>query len=189
MKKMTGLPLFLTLSLARVSALFMVTQVHSAPVEKSNTGIACKSTSTMAEKIVCGSKELQLFDALLAKQSITKIPESFIKQRKICEYSFDCIKKTYVNELEKLGVTPKTIYEYTQKLQAFSWGGYYRDSPSLNAIKLGYIAERQPIKILEKTEQTLDGYSWFKIEANGKIGYQWGGILCSANYPTSSYCM
>lgn len=26
---------------------------------------------------------------------------------------------------------------------------------------------------------TMDGYDWFKIEFHGRIGYQWGGIMCS----------
>ena len=26
----------------------------------------------------------------------------------------------------------------------------------------------------------MDGYDWFKIEFHGRIGYQWGGIMCSA---------
>ncbi len=60
-----------------------------------------------------------------------------------------------------------------------SLGGIMRSGPSMSAPKVTSLAEKSGITLLERAG-TMDGYDWFKIEFHGRIGYQWGGIMCSA---------
>jgi len=59
-----------------------------------------------------------------------------------------------------------------------SLGGIMRAAPSMSSAKLRSLAAGADIKLLARAD-TMDGYDWFKIEAAGVSGYQWGGILCS----------
>lgn len=63
--------------------------------------------------------------------------------------------------------------------QAKSWGGIMRGGPGMNYRKLASLKEGEWITILERTDQFMGDYPWFKIKARGRIGYKWGGILCS----------
>lgn len=54
-----------------------------------------------------------------------------------------------------------------------------RGAPSMSAPRLASLTEKSGITLLERAG-TMDGYDWFKIEFHGRIGYQWGGIMCSA---------
>jgi hypothetical protein len=63
---------------------------------------------------------------------------------------------------------------------AGSWGGIVRDGPGQDHRKLDSLNEGEPITLLERTDVVVDGYPWFKISfRGGRIGYKWGGILCS----------
>ena len=53
-----------------------------------------------------------------------------------------------------------------------------RAAPSMSSAKLRSLAAGADIKLLARAD-AMDGYDWFKIEAAGVSGYQWGGILCS----------
>jgi len=59
-----------------------------------------------------------------------------------------------------------------------SLGGIMRAAPSMESPKLRSLAAGADIRLLERADR-MDGYDWFKIEAAGQSGYQWGGILCS----------
>ena len=63
-------------------------------------------------------------------------------------------------------------------MAGMSLGGIMRGAPSMSAQKLASLAEKSGITLLERAG-TMDGYDWFKIEFHGRIGYQWGGIMCS----------
>ena len=63
-------------------------------------------------------------------------------------------------------------------MAGMSLGGVMRGEPSLSAPKLASLSEKSGITLLERAG-TMDGYDWFKIEFHGRIGYQWGGIMCS----------
>lgn len=68
----------------------------------------------------------------------------------------------------------------------YSYGGKVRSGPSMNHRHIGSLNEGDKILILNGTGAMMNGYEWFKIRyRNGKIGYQWGGIMCAQNpYPT-----
>ena len=37
-----------------------------------------------------------------------------------------------------------------------------------------------PVRLLEDTRVMMNGYPWYRISyKDGRVGYQWGGILCS----------
>ncbi len=63
--------------------------------------------------------------------------------------------------------------------KAGSWGGIMRSGPGTNYKKMASLREGENIVILERTNQFMGDYPWFKIKARGRIGYKWGGILCS----------
>ena len=49
----------------------------------------------------------------------------------------------------------------------------------MTAPRMTSLIEKSGITLLERAG-TMDGYDWFKIEFHRRIGYQWGGIMCSA---------
>lgn len=63
-------------------------------------------------------------------------------------------------------------------MAGMSLGGIMRGAPSMSSPKLASLTEKSGITLLERAG-TMDGYDWFKIEFHGRIGYQWGGIMCS----------
>lgn len=63
--------------------------------------------------------------------------------------------------------------------KAKSWGGIMRSGPGMNYRKMASLREGEWITILERTDTFMGDYPWFKIKARGRIGYKWGGILCS----------
>ena len=63
-------------------------------------------------------------------------------------------------------------------MAGMSLGGIMRSGPSMSAARLTSLSEKSGITLLERAG-TMDGYDWFKIEFHGRIGYQWGGIMCS----------
>lgn len=64
-------------------------------------------------------------------------------------------------------------------MAGMSLGGIMRGAPSMSAPRLASLTEKSGITLLERAG-TMDGYDWFKIEFHGRTGYQWGGIMCSA---------
>jgi hypothetical protein len=60
-----------------------------------------------------------------------------------------------------------------------SYGGIVRAGPSRSAALIGTLREREPVTILSDTGVVWNNYRWFRIRfRGGRIGYQWGGILC-----------
>ncbi len=63
---------------------------------------------------------------------------------------------------------------------AGSWGGIVRDGPGQNYGKIASLDEGEQVTLMGRTEVMEGEYPWFKIAYDdGKIGYQWGGILCA----------
>ncbi len=63
----------------------------------------------------------------------------------------------------------------------FSYGGKVRSGPGMTFRKIGSLREGHPIVILNGTGSMMNGYEWFEIRyRNGRVGYQWGGIMCSS---------
>jgi hypothetical protein len=51
--------------------------------------------------------------------------------------------------------------------------------PGMASARLTALHEGYHIEILENAGASMNGYDWFKIRYGGRIGYQWGGIMCS----------
>jgi hypothetical protein len=64
--------------------------------------------------------------------------------------------------------------------RAFSLGGRVRSGPGVDFITRTILSENTPVTLLENTELRMDGYDWFRFEAQeGVEGYQWGGVICT----------
>ncbi len=60
-----------------------------------------------------------------------------------------------------------------------SLGGVVRAAPAMASARLTALNEGSDIEILENAGTSMNGYDWFRIRYGEKIGYQWGGIMCS----------
>lgn len=159
---------------------------HSASFE-------CEAALHIAEKVICGSQELSRLDEQLSreyksevskdyveKQQLRKAQNAWLLQRNACEYSFDCIKTKLQQRIAS--------FRSDNTLAAYSWGGKLRAKPTLDSKQIGSTGEKQTLIILHKAAEKMDGYNWFYIETKKIKAYQWGGILCSPEYPQASYC-
>lgn len=64
-------------------------------------------------------------------------------------------------------------------LAAESWGGIVRSGAGSNHPEIASLREGDPVTLLARTGVMWNDYEWFKIRFHGgRIGYQWGGILC-----------
>lgn len=61
-----------------------------------------------------------------------------------------------------------------------SYGGKLRDGPGTNFSQIGSLGEGNRVTIVRNTGVKFNGYDWFEINAGGRTGYHWGGIMCSA---------
>ncbi|MBL7815512.1 MAG: SH3 domain-containing protein [Saprospiraceae bacterium] len=75
------------------------------------------------------------------------------------------------------------FHEYVEAKEAFVLvsDANLRDKPSTKATVVAQLPIATKVQILERTTDslTLNGFRapWFKVEANGKVGYLWSGIL------------
>lgn len=60
-----------------------------------------------------------------------------------------------------------------------SLGGIMRAGPSQSSAKLASTKEGDEVTIVARGPM-WDGYNWFQVRLNGRNGYIWGGIMCSA---------
>ena len=60
-----------------------------------------------------------------------------------------------------------------------SLGGIVRGGPSMSAPRIASLPKDAPVLIRQSTGVAMNGYTWFRIEFNGRPGFQWGGIMCS----------
>ena len=69
---------------------------------------------------------------------------------------------------------------------AGSWGGNVRNAPSTGAAWVASLSEGEPVVLLERTSEVMNGYPWFRIKFRGnQTGYKWGGILCATVAPVA----
>ena len=64
-------------------------------------------------------------------------------------------------------------------VQALSLGGALRSGPGMEFDRMGSLAGRTEVTLLENTGVMMNGYAWFRLEANGATAFQWGGLICS----------
>ncbi len=67
----------------------------------------------------------------------------------------------------------------TYPREAKSWGGIVRSGPGQRYKKKASLKEGEWIILLGPTGEMFQDRPWFKIKYRGRIGYQWGGIICS----------
>ena len=73
---------------------------------------------------------------------------------------------------------------YGQGIEAGSWGGKVRAGPGMQFGQVGSLRNGDPVGLLEDTRVMKDGYPWYRISyKGGRVGYQWGGILCGFGNP------
>ncbi len=78
------------------------------------------------------------------------------------------------------GQTDREAEENALNIPARSYGGKVRAGPGMEFTQIASLREGDPVTLLTNTGETMNGYDWFMIlMANGEIGYQWGGLLCS----------
>ena len=155
----------------------------------------CKQATQVAEKLACGSHELSGLDRKLNEvfqHELTKSPvntealqqqqRQWLKARNQCQYSFDCVRASYTARLKAIK-SGSAAPEFS-----FSWGGKIRQQPNMESPQLGSTVEGQKISVLEVTSDMMWGYPWYKISTGTLEGYQWGGILCAAEYHWQSFC-
>lgn len=73
---------------------------------------------------------------------------------------------------------------HTFPIKAASWGGKVRNGPGMNHAHVDSLSEGEPVLLLARTVQIMNGYPWFEIEYRGnRRGFKWGGILCETTTP------
>jgi uncharacterized protein YecT (DUF1311 family) len=74
---------------------------------------------------------------------------------------------------------PQPVYDYP--MVAGTWGGIVRSGPGQDNSKVASLKEGEEVTLMAPPiPVTPNDYPWFKIAfRDGKIGYMWGGILCS----------
>lgn len=67
---------------------------------------------------------------------------------------------------------------------AGSWGGIVRAGPGQDNARVASLEEGEDVTLLEPPVSVPpNDFPWFKISfRGGKVGYMWGGILCSRDY-------
>jgi hypothetical protein len=68
-----------------------------------------------------------------------------------------------------------------------SYGGHLRAGTSRTARSLGILREGDKVFIIRDTGARWNNYNWFQIRWRGRVGYQWGGILCADTEITNIY--
>jgi hypothetical protein len=133
-------------------------------------------TGDAAEKAFAAAKELGTVEAWNA--FLANYPSGFHAD----------LARAYLKKLEAPADQPQTAAPAPAApppddfpIVARSWGGIVRDGPGQSYRKVNSLEEGQEVTLMARTDVIENGYPWFKIayEGDGK-GYQWGGILCSA---------
>jgi hypothetical protein len=98
------------------------------------------------------------------------------------------LARAYVKKLSEEVPAPPPSQPATPAVQADddfpavagSWGGIVRDGPGKGHRQIDSLKEGEPVTLMARSDVIEDGFPWFKIAyRDGRIGYQWGGILCS----------
>lgn len=92
------------------------------------------------------------------------------------------LARAYLKKLEAqptVNTSPAAADDYP--VVAGSWGGIVRDGPGQSYRKVASLDEGEQVTLMGRSDVIENGFPWFKIAyGGGEIGYQWGGILCSA---------
>ncbi len=176
------------------------------PAANSGPSFDCRQASLPAEQTICGDPELAQWDEKMAKayawvmsqlpanrqNELVQDQSAWLSKRNQCGTSVDCLmsgyldRVAYLNEYFADDAGPGAGQEpaATFPIEARSWGGKVRSGPGPNFAQVGSLQEREPITLLEQSDAPLfQNFPWFKIRFHGRVGYQWGGIICGTDAP------
>ena len=73
---------------------------------------------------------------------------------------------------------------FDRPIEAGSWGGIVRNGPGMNHARIALLREGERVTLLYNTGIVWNDYPWFLIRlSDGRLGFQWGGILCQRTVP------
>ena len=74
---------------------------------------------------------------------------------------------------------PSEMSEFPVNAAGRALGGRMRAGPGTDAAHVASLPENTPVTVTHGTPEWMNGYLWYGVEANGRRGYVWGGILCA----------
>lgn len=74
---------------------------------------------------------------------------------------------------------PSEMSEFPVDVPGRALGGRMRAEPGMGGAAVTSLAEGTRVTITHGTPEWMNGYLWYGVEANGRRGYVWGGILCA----------
>jgi hypothetical protein len=77
------------------------------------------------------------------------------------------------------GAPAKTASSAAVLAAGRSYGGRLRAGPGQEFEAVGRLSDGDAIEILADSGVVFDGYTWFRIRADGREAFHWGGILCA----------
>lgn len=73
---------------------------------------------------------------------------------------------------------------FDRPIEAGSWGGIVRNGPGMSHARVAMLREGERVTLLYNTGVVWNDYPWFLIRLrDGRLGFQWGGILCHLATP------
>lgn len=73
---------------------------------------------------------------------------------------------------------------FDRPIEAGSWGGIVRNGPGMNHARIAILQEGDRVTLLYNTGVVWNDFPWFLIRLpDGRLGFQWGGILCHRATP------
>lgn len=162
------------LRLSLCLALFLTPALFSLPALIAGSGEAQAQANTTSEKDAFEAAKalgtVEAWDAFLSNY-----PTGFHAD----------LARAYVKKLaEQPSAPPPPAAQapaYDYPMVAGSWGGIVRSGPGQNYANQDSLKEGEQVTLMAPPiPVTPNDYPWFKIAyGDGKIGYMWGGILCS----------
>ncbi len=176
------------------------------PATNAGPSFDCRRASLPAEQAICADPELAQWDERMAQayagmmrqlppgrqNQLAQDQNAWLQQRNQCGASVNCLMSAYLDRVAYIneymagdagpGAGPGADGAFP--IQARSWGGKVRSGPGANFAAIASLQEREPITLLEQSDAPLfQNFPWFKIQFRGRIGYQWGGIICGIDAP------
>ena len=73
---------------------------------------------------------------------------------------------------------------FDRPIEAGSWGGIVRNGPGMSHARVATLREGERITLLYNTGIMWNDFPWFLIRlGDGRLGFQWGGIICQRTTP------
>lgn len=166
------------------------------PAVNAGPSFDCNRAGIPAERTICADSELSEWDRQMAdtyqwlrtrlaageQGQLAQDQRRWLAQRNRCGASRDCLiglyldRIAYLNEYHQPGEDAASDVSFP--IAAKSWGGIVRSGPGTDHRRLDSLREGERISLLERTDVYRDKWPWFRIRYRGKVGFQWGGIIC-----------